>query len=250
MPIPRHRFQYIFIAIFSALLFVGSSPVALAQTVTDTTTVHDSTVKPKTKYLEKSGHQLCFAYDITRPIISAVYSDRQDAGFAVDYYLRKEVYLVAEGGWGGSEVNYDFLKYNTKNNYVTFGINKSLLKRTSSKDWDMAFMGVRLGFADIQRSSANYQITDTLWSNQIISKSLPGENLLGYWVEVTGGMRVELAKHFFLGWTIRGRFLMSASAFSQLAPLYIAGYGTGDKNSVFDFNFYATYAIRWNRKHE
>lgn len=242
--------QYIFIAIFSGLFFLSSSTVSLAQTGTDTTAVQDTAVKPKLKYVEKSGHQLCLAYDLSRPLISALYSNRQDAGFAVDYYLRKEVYLVAEGGFGGSNVDYDYLKYSTKNNYVTVGFNKSIFKRTTPKDWDIGFVGVRLGMADIQRSSASYVISDSTWSNQTITGSLPGKDLIGYWAEVAGGMRVELAKHFFLGWTIRGRFLLSASAFTQLAPEYIAGYGRGDKNSVFDFNFYATYAIRWNRKHE
>jgi hypothetical protein len=41
---------------------------------------------------------------------------------------------------------------------------------------------------------------------------------------------------------------MNGSSFKDLAPLYIAGYGRGDKNSIFDFNMYLSYAIRWDRQ--
>jgi hypothetical protein len=250
MPTVPNSLRYIYIAIFSVLL-VCSSSGAFAQSSGTDTTVHDSTSNAKVKYKEKSGHQLCVAYDISRPIIGSIYSDRTDVGFAVDYYLRKEVYLVSEGGWGGSNVTYSFLRYTTTNNYATIGINKSLLKRSNTHDWDIGFFGVRLGVADIQRTNATYTIVDTFWNrNASITNTVPGKNSIDYWAEVTGGMRVELVKNFFLGWTIRGKFLLSGQSSTELAPLYVAGYGKGDKNSIFDFNFYITYAVRWKRKHE
>jgi hypothetical protein len=42
--------------------------------------------------------------------------------------------------------------------------------------------------------------------------------------------------------------MMNGKSFSNLSPLYIEGYGEGDKNAVFDFNVYATYSFRWQRK--
>jgi hypothetical protein len=67
-------------------------------------------------------------------------------------------------------------------------------------------------------------------------------------MEVTGGMRVELVKGLMAGWNVRGKFLLNTADFRDLAPLYVAGYGRGEKNAVFDFNLYLGYAIRWRKK--
>ena len=60
-------------------------------------------------------------------------------------------------------------------------------------------------------------------------------------------MRVELFKGLFAGWNMRAKFLMNGRSFKDDAPLYIAGYGKGDKGAVFDFNLYISYGIRWKR---
>jgi len=56
---------------------------------------------------------------------------------------------------------------------------------------------------------------------------------------------VEIFKGLFAGWTIRGKFRLNQAPFRELPPAYIAGYGKGDKNAIFDFGFYINYAIRW-----
>ena len=51
------------------------------------------------------------------------------------------------------------------------------------------------------------------------------------------GVRVEIIKQVFVGWSIRGKFLLNAKKFTELPPYYIAGYGRGEKKSIFDFKF-------------
>jgi len=105
---------------------------------------------------------------------------------------------------------------------------------------------VRYALAFIERSEARYTIFDNFWGNT--SGTIPGKNMTAHWLELTGGVRVELAKGLFTGWTIRGKFLLNGNQFKDLPPPYVAGYGRGDKNSIFDFNFYISYAIRWKKK--
>ena len=198
------------------------------------------------KKKELAGRQLCIGVDVARPVFNNLVPDKFGYEFQADLYTRGEFYLAAEGGWGGSTVSYTDLKYTTTNNFLRFGFNKSILQRDRPTDWDMMFIGMRLGAADVNRSPATFTVLDSVWGNRTGSSS--GKNFLAYWAELTGGMRVELVKGLFAGWNFRAKFILNGKSFNDLAPLYIAGYGKGDKNVAFDFNLYVSYGIRWKRR--
>ncbi len=220
----------------------GSMPVFAQDAAADT--VSDSKVKKP----DSASHQLAIGIDLVRLGANNYYTDRTGYEFQVDYYFKNEFYLTAEGGWGNSKVNYTDLKYTTSNPFIQLGFNKSILARDSWKDWDMMMMGIRAGFAPINRSSVSYMITDSVWGNTSL-QSLPGKNYNAFWLELTGGMRVEIFKGLYAGWNLRGKFIMNGKSFRELAPLYIAGFGRGDKGANFIFNLYLGYAIRWEKKY-
>jgi hypothetical protein len=238
--------RYIFILITSLALVVAAMPVYAQHAVADTVVV--DTVEHKVKKVDSASHQLTIGVDLVRPIANAINTSMTGYEFAVDYYLKNEFYAVLEGGFGGSTVDYPDLKYKTTNDFVRLGFNKSLLSRDRPKDWDMMFMGMRLGAANVSRSDATYIVIDSLWGNST-GKPLASSNFLAIWAELTAGMRVELLKNFSAGWNVRGKFILNGKSFNELSPLYISGYGRGDKTSNFDFNVYLSYAFRWKRQH-
>ncbi len=243
----QSRLKYLCTVIISILLLTGSWTASAQAVATDTAAIKSdtATIDTTTPHIEMGCHQLNIGFDIIRPVINAYSSDKSGYEFAADYYLKNEIYLAAEGGWGSSTVAYSDLKYNTANTFYRIGFNKVLLPREDAKDWGGMFMGLRLATANIQRSAATYTVTDSLWGNN--SGSLAAKSFNGYWLEITGGVRVELYKGVMAGWNVRGKFMLNNKSFSDLSPLYIAGYGRGDKNAVFDINFYLSYAIRWKR---
>ncbi len=194
---------------------------------------------------ELAGRQLCVGFDILNPIKNATLTNRTGYEFAIDYYLHKELYLAAEFGWGNSDVQYADLKYTSNNTFLRAGFNKVLLPREDSTDWGGILLGLRLATASVHRGPAGYTIIDSLWGNS--NGALAAKDFSGYWLEITTGVRVELIKGLMAGWNVRGKFMVNGNTFKDLAPLYIAGYGRGDKNAVFDINFYLSYAIRWKR---
>ena len=243
MSIPS-TLKYIFAA---SLVLLCIATGAQGQATTDTTAVADSTVPvPVPRHRDTSGHQFSIGVDIIHPIENMFMSDRTGYEIAADYYLHNELYLAAEGGWGTSNVTYSDLIYNTKNYFYRVGFNKILLPRENPKDWGGVFMGLRFATAHIRRSAATYTVVDSLWGNS--SGAITAKDLNSFWAEITGGVRVELIKGLLAGWNIRGKFLLNSKQIQDLAPLYIAGYGRGDKNAVFDFNFYLNYAIRWKKR--
>ncbi len=238
----KNMCRYIYILVFSALMLLDM-PGAFAQA--DTATA-DTTSDHKVKKPDRAGHQLCISVDYFHPVMNALLGDRQSYEIGADYYLHNEYYLAAEGGFGSATVGYSDLSYNTNNSFFRFGFNKSVLTRTRPGDWDMMFIGLRLGAANVNRGFAHYTIVDSLWGNDTGSRQ--GTSFVPVWMELTGGVRVELVKGLSAGWNIRGKFMLNGKSFSALSPLYIAGYGRGDKNTVFDFNAYISYSIRWRRK--
>ncbi len=208
-------------------------------TLPDSATIPPVTLPPKVR-------QLRLSVDIAKPLAAVLLKDRMGIELMADYYLRKELYLVAEAGGGNVRYHYPDLSYQASNTFFRFGIDKSMIPRMHPDDWDMVFIGARYGMALVRLSEADYITKDPFWGET--SGAMPARNFTGHWFEVTGGMRVEMVKGFFIGWNVRGRFLLNRSAFKELAPLYIAGYGRGDKNGIFDFNFYLSYALRKNGK--
>jgi len=236
--------RFIFTLTFSALVLLGSS-CAFAQA---DTTATDSTNAPKVKKPELAGRQLCIGVDYFHPIINYFITGQGAYEIAADYYTKNEYYLVLEGGWGWSSVNYpNVLSYTTKNSFLDFGFNKTLLPRDRPTDWDKMFIGLSLAAADIHRGNAKYSIVDSLWGIDTGSKPAP-KPYPAIWAELSGGVRVELWKGLSAGWTVRGKFMLNGKSFNNLSPQYIAGYGQGEKNVVFDVDMYVSYSIRWKRK--
>ncbi|MBS1615920.1 MAG: hypothetical protein JST06_07380 [Bacteroidetes bacterium] len=192
---------------------------------------------------QEEGHQLRLGFDILRPIINLAQNTRQSYEATLDYYWRKELYFVAEGGLGSSRYEYPDLSYTGNNTFLRLGIDKSILSRLGPGDWDGAFFGLRYGMAFMHRDEAHYTIVDSVWGNS--SGTVPSKTFNAQWAELTGGVRVELWKGICAGWNVRARFLLNGRSFRDLSPDFIAGYGRGDKSTVFDFNLYLLYSIRW-----
>jgi hypothetical protein len=193
--------------------------------------------------IEPNQRQLRLGVDLSRPVMNMLVKSRHSYEFIVDYSLPKELYLVAEGGFGGSDINYPDLKYTSTNTFVKFGVERSMLQRMFPEDWDLLFVGIRYGMAFIRRKEAIFTTNDQFWGTT--TGTIPAKNITGHWAELTAGLRVELFKGIFTGYTIRGKFLLNQGPFRELPPAYVAGYGKGEKNTVFDFNFYLQYALRW-----
>lgn len=221
---------------FISILFLLLSFIATAQDDDDTTDQVRVT---------DSFSQVRFGVDIAKPIMYSFSGDRKSFELEADYFWKKEMYFAADAGWGNSQWKDTSLSVSSSNVFLKAGINKSMLSRVLPNDFDMAFIGFRYGIAFIDRGEAFFRTRDSYWGET--AGTIPGTNMTAHWAEVVVGTKIEIYNGIFAGWTARGKFLLNKTAFRTLPPSYVAGYGAGDKNSVFDFNFYISYAIRWRR---
>jgi hypothetical protein len=200
------------------------------------------------KNLVVPQNQFNIAVDFFHPVINSFSNAKKSYEVVLDYALPKDVYAVIEGGFGSAAVNYTTpdLKYTSTNSFVRIGVNKSMLQRLSVSDWDIVFIGLRYGVAFINRSEAQYSIDNQYFGN--VYGIIPAKNMTAHWIELTGGMRVELFKNVFAGYNVRAKFIMNGKSLKELAPYNIAGFGKGEKTAIFDFNMYLGYSIRWYKQ--
>jgi hypothetical protein len=189
-------------------------------------------------------HHLRLGIDASRFIMNAA-TGRQTYEAAADYDFKRDLSAVLEGGWGRDEVNYDYLKYSSSGSFIRLGIDKSLFTPEAGNDYDKVFVGLRYGLGLMKRGEANYTIYDDYWGP--VNGTTPAKNFTAHWLELTGGISMEILHNVYAGWSIRGKWLMNKKAFNDLSPSLIPGYGRGDKATVFDFTIHLFYAIPFGK---
>ncbi len=244
--------QRFILALLTCLILLGAAPANPAQAqgrnTTDTAAaapVQDTTATkkaPKLPYV----HQFRLGFDMGRIAFNLMYPSRQGYEIQADYAMRGKLYAALETGFGRGKIDYPNLKYTTNSYFVRLGIDQSVLDRLGPLDFDMAFIGVRYGLGVGKISEATYLVPSLF--GPPAEGTVPGRNYTVHWGEIVGGIKVDVGKGIFVGWNFRGKFMFNAGTFKELAPNYIAGYGKGDKSTVFDFNLYLSYAIRWNKQ--
>ncbi|MCC7029264.1 MAG: hypothetical protein IT257_03090 [Chitinophagaceae bacterium] len=185
---------------------------------------------------EKKFDYFRIGVDLSKLLASPLAKDYNAYEFTIDLHYRRDLYLVADAGFGNSVISNTNLTYKSRNTFLRFGLDKTFFNQEYKRDLDNAFVGLRYGVSLVNRSEAEYFIKDTVWGNS--SGRIQSADFTAQWLELVGGFRIELLKNIFLGWNIRARTFVNPKKFAQLPPGYIAGYGRGEKNTSFGYNFY------------
>ena len=179
--------------------------------------------------------------DVSKIIRSQFAKNFKTYEFQFDANFTRETALALEFGTGSSNVDNQFLNYKSNNTFARIGIDKYFFGKEFKGDMDNAFVGVRYAFSRVSRKDAIVNVLDPLWGNT--QTKVAGTQFMAHWIELTGGLRLELFKNVFAGWNIRAKTFLNPKKFELLPPAYLSGYGVGDKNTAFDYNFYVLYGI-------
>lgn len=244
------RFKHLFIILLTGS-FIVLCTSGLAQDTTmvsglqsDSLRVGSSDGSKKNKYT--GYHQWRIGTDLMRLGLNFANPQRQGLEVQLDYKNRELRYWVMEVGAGRGKIDYDHLSYTSANGYLKLGVDQSLIKPERSTDFDIVFVGVRYGGSYGRRNEATYRFESPFGG--MYEGVQPGQNYFVHWGELVFGMRLEVWKRCFLGWTARGKFLFNGGVFKEITPDYIAGYGSGDNPTSFDINLYLSYAfLRYRR---
>lgn len=168
-------------------------------------------------------------------------SEKLGVELTADLDLKQNLFPVIETGWNTVKFKKDFFNYNLSGYFMRVGFNYNLLEYESSNDRDILYCGIRYAVSFYNHEVNEIQITDNYWGNHI--GDIPQISYYGHWIEFVGGVRTEILKNVFLGWSLRLRFLVGSNFDKNLVPYIIPGFGRKSNTTSFGINYSVFYSL-------
>ncbi len=218
--------------IFSALLLLLSFAAAAQKPKKDSV---------KTVYMAVPAG-LRVGLDLSRFVVHAFQPYRTDVTVNLDARFRDRLYFASDLSYNRTSHKDTNYTYRSSGLSATLGVNYNFLKKQVPKENFMIYGGARYGLAFYNYEVPEYHVYSSYWGKY--TGSVPKTSQLAHWFELTVGIRVEVLKNFYLGWSLHERILLSRNVSKQdFPPLVIPGYGKGNKNSSFDMQYSVAYLI-------
>jgi hypothetical protein len=166
--------------------------------------------------------------------------------FSADYEAAENLYPVIEFGFNSLSLERENYDYYSNGNYFRLGADYNILKLDARDQYEMAFIGVRYAYSSFTYNADDIHITESYWGDY--SGLVPETLIKAHWIEFTLGLRAEIFKNIFMGWSFRGRIMLSSNKSSNIDPYNIPGYGKGKNNTSAGFNYSVYYKIPMLKK--
>lgn len=175
------------------------------------------------------------------PVASNFIYKGERYGFEAGLYtdLKHKYFPTVEIGFvGANKTSKDSLNFNTSGLYGRVGVDFNLIKPKKDKlpSNNIFFAGARLGFSPFSYSYKNSVVQNEYWGSAI-SQNMEGVNTTKVWFEVVAGIRVEVIKNIYMGWTVRNKKLLGTDMPGEIQPWYIPGFGVKDDGSSWGGNY-------------
>ena len=182
-----------------------------------------------------------FGVDLSRFIMIPLIPEIKTFEFSVDYEIKPNLYPFFEAGLSTISFGDTNYSYSGSGIYFRAGIDKNMLELEQHNDYSMGFLGVRYGLSLNKFSAENIILEDPYWGD--LNTSISEQSGHNHWIEVAAGIRVEIFKNFFMGWSARGRVMLYKSKFDQMIPYYVPGFGDPSGRASWDINYSIYYKI-------
>lgn len=247
-----------FIYIFSISLFLGIGTTKLcSQETTTPKTIQDSTTvvavaKDTTQMVFKDRYGIRFGIDIFRLGRSTFESDYRGIELVGDYRISNNYYIAAEIGNEERTIDDDRVNFTTSGSYIKAGIDINLYENWLDMD-NMVYMGFRYAFSTFSQQINTYRIYNTnpyFGENPPVVSGLKYDGLTAQWIEVVLGVKAELFRNFYGGFSFRIHRLVSNIQPDNFENLHIPGFNRTNEGSSFgtSFNYTLTYLIPLYKK--
>lgn len=185
---------------------------------------------------------LRIGYDVADLAYFFLDDHRSELEFSLDTELKKNIYAAAEFGTGNFSLTGETYDYASNGWFMRLGADRNFLKLRTSQ-YEMVFAGIRYGYSNMTHSAGNISISDPVWGDYT-GGAIPPHTLNAHWIEIDGGIRGEIFKNFFIGWTMRYQRMIATSALETMDPVVIPGFGvySGAKTRI-GFTYSVSYRI-------
>ncbi len=172
------------------------------------------------------------------PIINTLLLNKETFTYeaAIQANVMQKYFPVFEMGFAGADhTASNNINFKTNGMFSRIGLDFNIMKpkKKQTPTNNLFLVGVRVGFSNFKYDLKNVILTDEYW-NQTQNRDFLDESTTKVWFEISGGMRVEIVKNVFMGWTIRSKNFFKEEAVGKLNPWFVPGYGisSGSKWSL------------------
>jgi hypothetical protein len=157
--------------------------------------------------------------------------------------------LVADYGWSSYALRDQTFGYKSNGSYFRIGPDVNFMH--NDRDLNVAFFGLRYAassFSDQLRYNTRAEIQEDIrWPESLENTS--NSAAPARWAEMNAGLRIRVIQQFFLGFTLRYKFLFrTANTDGSLTPYFVPGFGKNIDADAWGFNYYAYYRIPFRKK--
>ncbi len=204
--------------------------------------------RPKVKQFQGDVFRgLSVHADIGSPIISLFGGYARSYEVQLDVNLYRRLYPIFEIGYATAKKEaMSGIVYDAKAPFFRVGLNYGLLKpfKDNGKERSVRsypFVGLRYAFAPITYNLSNVEIKDDYWGTTIVENFRHNVKYAG-WMEIVGGVRVDLFRGLTMGWSVRLKTLLHTTAPDKSYVWYVPGYGKSSGMGVM-FNYTIGYTF-------
>jgi hypothetical protein len=221
--------------------FIFSILLILTSLLVNGQTIKTDSIPPK---IEKYGVR--FGADISKLIQSFYDKNYTGIEFVGDYRLTKNYYLAGELGNENTTVEDNRLSFTTQGTYLKVGFDYN-----SYENWldmrNMLYIGMRYGASTFSQTLNSYNIYNTSNYFPEAPTVISGEKFNGLtsqWIEVVFGLKAEVLKNIYLGFSIRMNRLLTNTKPDNFDNLYIPGFNrTYNGDFGIGFNYSVSYFL-------
>ncbi|MDO5570676.1 MAG: DUF6048 family protein [Bacteroidales bacterium] len=102
---------------------------------------------------------------------------------------------------------------------------------------------VRYGISSYKADITGLSFSDDYWGS-IDNINLYNQKFTSQWVELGAGIRVQVFKNIYMGWTVYVKPLIKSGSTENANPYYIPGYGTYGNKFGVNYNIYYQLPIK------
>lgn len=145
-------------------------------------------------------------------------------------------FLAVDFGMDNLDLQKETFSYSSEGYYFRVGADINFMPE--DENHNVIFFGARYAKSFFQ-DNLYWRAENSYYPISAVESS--NDNLTGSWAELVGGMKVNVWKNLFVGYTVRFKFLRTVKGEGILIPYEMPGYGAFESKNRIGFN----YQVHW-----
>ncbi|MCK4852970.1 MAG: hypothetical protein KAT31_01880 [Bacteroidales bacterium] len=187
------------------------------------------------------------SYDLASLALLYFEPERMVYTVSLDYELKQDLYPVIDLGYQHVNINRDNYDYRSNGMFARLGADVNFLNYDNDPNvYEMMYAGGRYGVSFYNQQAENITIPDEYWGD-FTGGNVEKHRMHTHWISVVGGLRAEVFKNVFMGWSALINIKLFQSGAIGMDPYNVPGFGKGSKRVTLIVNYTLSYRFPTQR---